>query len=180
MTFRVRALSLSAGRAFAAVVCALSSACATTSTVPEPAEGAASASSSAPAQESFTLVASSGEASSDSHATTTTWAVEGSHLHVSIRHSGRDAGTPGREDQDADGDISDVAAVLAQVRTTEALVSPSTPSPALANTTWRSMCLEHAGTKRCAWQLGDAPADDAFRALTSLESRLTIYVMLAP
>ena len=134
----------------------------------------------AEAVEGFVLTSTSGEASRDASRTVSTWTISGAHIHVAVRYEGPDAGSPGREPQDADGDINDPKAVLAQAIAAEAQLPPSTPTPDLVDVTYRSFCIERAGVQRCAWQIGDAPATDAFRALLSLESRLTTYVVMGP
>jgi hypothetical protein len=143
-------------------------------------DDAASMAAKVKAAEGFVLTATSGEASRDASRTVSTWTVSGARIHVAVRYEGPDAGQPGREPQDADGDINDPAAVLAQAIGAEALLPPTTPAPELVDVTYRSFCIERAGGTRCSWQVGDAPATDAFRALLSLESRLTTYVVLAP
>jgi hypothetical protein len=130
--------------------------------------------------EGFVLTATSGEASRDASRTVSTWTVKGANIHVDVVYEGPDAGSPGRERQTADGDINDPKAVLAQAIEAEATLPASTPAPELVDVTYRSLCIERAGIKRCSWQVGDTPADDAFRALQSLESRLTTYVVLGP
>jgi hypothetical protein len=133
-----------------------------------------------PAQAGFVLTFRSGEASRDASSTTSTWTVEGGRVRVAVRSEGRDAGQPGREPRDADGDVGDIDAVLAQAASAAALVPAAAKPPELVDVTYREICLEHGGERRCAWQVGDAPADDGFRALASLESRLTTYVILPP
>jgi hypothetical protein len=140
---------------------------------------AAAAGAAVPA-EPFVLTATSGEASRSASRTVSTWTVTGARLHLAVRYEGPDAGSPGREPQDADGDINDPDAVLAQALAAEAQLPLSTPEPALVDVTYRSFCIERAGARRCVWQVGDAPASDAFRALQSLESRLTAYIALVP
>jgi hypothetical protein len=132
------------------------------------------------AVDGFVLTATSGEASRDASKTVSTWTVTGARIHVAVRYEGPDAGTPGREPQDADGDINDPKAVLAQALSAEGQLPASTPAPELVDVMYRSFCIERAGVQRCAWQVGDTPASDAFRALQSLESRLTTYVVLGP
>jgi hypothetical protein len=140
----------------------------------------ADATQQAPALTGFVLTFRSGEASRDATSTTSTWTVDGGRVRVAVRSEGRDAGQPGREPRDADGDVSDIDAVLAQAASAAALVPAAAKAPELVDVTYREICLEHAGERRCAWQVGDAPADDGFRALASLESRLTTYVILPP
>jgi hypothetical protein len=128
----------------------------------------------------FVLTFRSGEASEAAQSTTSTWTFANGRLSVAVRYEGRDAGQPGREPQDADGDVGDAAAVLAQADAAAAIVPANAAAPALVDVTYREICLQRAGARHCAWQVGDAPADDGFRALASLETRLTTYVILGP
>jgi len=151
---------------------------ATASTQPVATDDGASAAGDTPL--SFTLVSVSGEASRDSHSTTTTWIINGGRITRSESSEGSEQlRAPDGWSAEASADVTNEASLRRAVNDAAARVAPDQAAPALVDVTYRSICLELQGHRHCAWQVGNDGPDDAFRALDSLETTLSGEV-LAP